>query len=134
MIDSLTVLGPVVGYPLAGLVLARALSVRIYRWRWDYNVREYSEYIARKDAATEARLYLALVVLFWPLGLVVLLGLGAMRFVMAPVNDRKERAAKLRADAKYWTGVAAEEIDGEKKAMAEELARVLGAQAKEVDL
>lgn len=52
----------------------------------------------------------------------------------APVAARQQRAAKLRADAKYWTGVAAEEIDGEKKAMAEELARSLSEQAKEVDL
>lgn len=60
--------------------------------------------------------------------------LAGMKERVPPVAARQQRAAKLRADAKYWARVAAEEIDGEKKAMAEELARSLSEQAKEVDL
>lgn len=59
---------------------------------------------------------------------------GRRAFLAAPVVPRQGRAVKLRADAAYWTGVAAEEIDGEKQAMAEEMARLLGELAKEADL
>lgn len=134
MIETMIVIGYVVGYLSAGLVVARALSVRIYRWRWDYNVRVYSEYIARTDAANEAKLFLTFIALLWPLGLVALLGLGAMWFVMAPVSERKERATQLRKDADYWAEIAREEIDDEKKSMAEELAKSLREQAEGVDL
>lgn len=123
-----------VGYLFVGLLIARALSVRVYRWRWDRNVKAYGEYTARADAGWESKLVLLTLAVFWPLGAFALLGIGAARFVNAPVQSRRDKAEQLRADADFWELEARREDDSEKRRMARELAKSLREQAKGVDV
>lgn len=111
-------------YLLVGAVIARLASVRLHR----DNLRRHGGSVRRAECDT--RLQLFLLALGWPAALLVLPVLGIRSFIYAPVARRQRHAEELRADAKYWDGVAREEIDGEKKAMAEELARSLREQAK----
>lgn len=134
MINTLIALSYPVGYLVVGLLLARAMSVRIYRWRWDRNVKAYGEYTARADAGWESKLVLLALTVFWPLGAVVALGIGASRFVMAPVQHRRDKAEQLRKDAEYWELEARNENDSEKRRMARELSKSLREQAKGVDV
>jgi hypothetical protein len=129
----LIVAGSILGYLAIGLAAARTQAVRIYRWRWDSNVRSYSESIAKEYAPFEAKFTLLGIAAAWPLALVVLAGLGVVGLAFAPVTERKARAEQLRADAEIWRETARTETDPQKKDMAKELARVLREQAEEVD-
>jgi hypothetical protein len=120
-------LSAVLAYLLVGALYARSQSVRIYK--------EQRKIWAEGWVDREVRVALLFRVGLWPFFLVIqTLGRALGSWVMHPVTERQAHAEKLRADAKYWDGVAREEIDGEKKAMAEELAQSLREQAKGVGL
>jgi hypothetical protein len=134
MINTLIAIGIPLGYVLLGALLARTQAVRIFRWRWDRNVREYNETAAKLYAPTEARVALTFMAVFWPFGLVALFVVGLSSFVIAPVNNRKERAEQLRKGADYWAAEARSGDDPEKRRMARELAKSLREQAEELKI
>jgi hypothetical protein len=117
-----------VGYLAVGAVIARCAAVSTAR----HYHHEFKHEPSRAEKETCGALTLAVVA--WPFIGIGLIFFGIRQFVYAPVTKRQAHAEKLQADAKYWDGVAREEIDGEKKAMAEELARSLREQAKGVGL
>lgn len=128
MSEFLIVAGIVLGYFAVGAVYARSQSVRLYRkakkeWGYDSMARESLGWmIAWRVAA-------------WPYAALFDLVAGPLRtWMTAPLTDRKERAEQLRKDAEHWRDEARHEVDGEKKAAYEELARVLREQAEEADL
>lgn len=128
MITFLTVLGIVLGYFAVGAVYARSQSVRLYKvakenWRYEDMTRETLGWM------------IAWRIPFWPWAIVQDAIRGPLRrWFMSPIDDRKERAEQLRKDAEHWRDEARYEVDGEKKAAYEELARVLRERAREVDL
>lgn len=135
MISFLMNVGIGVGYALIGIAIARSQAVRVYRWRLQENTRMWtSGDMARGCANSEARQALAFIAFFWPLALVVGGVLAMSGFVMAPVSQRKDKAAQLRAEAQVWRDQARDELDPSKRAMAEQLADINDERAKEVDL
>lgn len=128
MITFLTVLGIVLGHFVVGAVYARSQAARLYKvakenWRYEDMTRETLGWM------------IAWRIPFWPWAIVQDAIRGPLRrWFMSPINDRKERAEQLRKDAEHWRDEARHEVDGEKRAAYEELARVLREQAREADL
>lgn len=118
----------VLGYFAVGAVYARSQSVRLYRkakeeWTYESLIRESLGWMMAWRVAA------------WPYAVLFDLAAGPLRtWMTAPLTDRKERAEQLRKDAEHWRDEARHEVDGEKRAAYEELARVLHERAEEVDL
>ena len=132
MIETFAAWAIIPAYLTFGVLLARSQAERVYRWRVRANGG--SGYLVSKYAKPETMLNLIAIVLFWPLVFPALLGIGLLHFMYAPVASRKEKAAKLRADAAHWKREARDETDPEKKAMAQELARTLAESAEREDI
>lgn len=124
----LIIVTSLVAYFVIGVVAARIAAVPVAK----HFHSEFSHHPSR--AEDETRNLLLIIAVAWPLGLVAVAVYGLRAFVYAPVTKRQDHVEKLRADAKYWDGVARDEVDDEKKAMAKELAKSLREQAKEIGL
>lgn len=128
MIEFLTGLGIVLGYLVVGAIYARSQSVRLYRaakdeWRYEDIAREWLAWM------------IAWRVAFWPVAITLDVIRGPLRrWFMSPIDDRKERHEQLLRDAEHWKSEARDEVDPEKRAAFQELARVLFDQAQEMKL
>lgn len=128
MTTFLIVLGIVLGYFAVGAVYARSQSVRLFRKarkEWTY------ESLARESL----HMMIAWRVVAWPYAVVFDLFAGPLRtWMTAPLTERRERAEQLLRDAEHWKAEARDEVDPEKRAAFQELARVLFEQAEEAKL
>lgn len=144
MIDFLIGLGGAVLvvwlYLLVGFWHARRQAVRSYSQQLVEQRRRYAslpEHRIEELALQQVGYGTASRVIGWPFEMLAGLGTGlgnlGRNVVMAPVYERQRRAEKLRADIRHWQSVVDDEVNDEKKAMAEELVRVLTEQLKEAD-
>lgn len=128
MTTFLTVLGIVLGYLVTGAIYARSQAARLYakakkEWKYESLIRE------------SVTMSLFWRVPFWPWAMVFDFIAGPLRtWFMAPISDRKERAEKLREDARWQAEFAREQTDPEVRRVLKEYAADLRRQAEEVDL
>lgn len=140
MIEFLIAMGIILGmaalYATIGIVYARRRAVAVYQ-RYYAEKRSMFRYTPDADIARAAAQWtrddLVMKAWFWPLEMLQELFAGGSSLLMKPVVERQRRAAALVRDAETWERVAEQEVDDEKRAMAEELARILREQAKEVE-
>ena len=129
---ALVVIGCILSYFLVGAVFARSMAASTWKKAKAKIAAEswYTKSIIESRVRGNFAGWMTVYFFAWPfVGPVAAL----LAFINAPVNDRLERAKKLRADAAMWrdkqrTGTAAE------RQMAAELARLCEEQAREVDL
>lgn len=139
MTTWLIILGVVLAYLAIGVLYARSKAIEVYREKRKSNERVFSmeEYI-EYWTVLETRERLLILTACWALEIPVMALKKAFDrtggLLLGPVTAQRRRATKLAEDAAYWRKVAEEEVDLEKKSMAEELARVLREQAKEAAL
>lgn len=136
MSGFLLVLASIVGYLTVGALYARSQAVAQYE-RLRAKHRRTTQFKDLVDEWTQRDIIpvLGARVAFWPFLIPFDAVRGPLRqWLTRPLDERRAEAEQLRKDADVWASQARSEHDTDKRIMAEELARMLREQAKEVDL
>lgn len=135
---ALIVIGSIVAYLSIGAVYARANAIRYYQHQLAKGRRMYSCLYegerGKRTAESEAKAHMIGALLGWPVRAPYDLAVGPVaHWITAPLTDRRERAAQLRADATAWRAKRHAGTPAERE-MANELARMCDQRAEELDL